>query len=112
MVDQEGRVRTSALPLIVDNQPPEVRLVLPLEGDQIDLSAAQPVVIEVEASDSVLLDRVEFFLDGRRVGQAGAAPYSLRLTAVGLGEHTVYARAVDGVGNLAQTSPVTFTIVP
>lgn len=112
VVDQEGRVRTSALPLIVDNQPPEVRLVLPLEGDQIDLSSAQQVVIEVEASDSVLLDRVEFFLDGRRVGQAAAVPYSLRLSAVGLGEHTVYARAVDGVGNLAQTSPVTFTIVP
>lgn len=112
VVDQEGRVRTSALPLIVDNQAPEVRLVLPMDGDQIDLSAAQQVILEVEAHDSVLLDRVEFFLDGRRVGQAGSVPYSLRLSDVGLGEHTIYARAVDGVGNVAQTPPVTFTIVP
>jgi hypothetical protein len=112
VVDREGRVRTAALPLIVDNQAPEVRLVLPREGDEIDLSAAPQVVLEVEASDSVLLDRVEFFLDGRRVGQAGAVPYSLRLRTIGLGEHTVYARAVDGVGNVAQSPPVTFTIVP
>lgn len=109
-VDREGRVRTAAVPLLVDNEAPRVRLVLPAAGQEFSLSEGEAIVLEVEASDSGSLDRVEFVLDGRVVGSISRPPYSLRWSGLPAGLHTLFARATDSVGNVAQSETISFAV--
>lgn len=111
VVDEEGRVKTAAIPLLVDNEAPQVRLVLPAAGEQFNLSEGEEIVLEAEASDAGSLDRVEFILDGRVVGSVTSAPYSLRWGALTTGLHSLFVRATDRVGNVAQSDTITFAVL-
>lgn len=110
VVDRQGRVRTAAVPLLVDNEPPLVHLVLPAAGQEFSLSEGEAIVLEAEASDSGSLDRVEFVLDGRVVGSVSRPPYSLRWSGLASGLHTLFARATDSVGNVAQSDSISFAV--
>ncbi len=111
VVGEEGRVLTAAVPVTVDNNPPQVRLLSPLAGQQLSMRAGG-ITLEVEASDEVELGRVIFYVDGRRVGQRAVAPFTLRWEPSRPGEYEVRAEAYDAAGNLAETPSITITITP
>lgn len=100
----EGQVSTDAVQVTVDNTPPQVSLILPEAGIQI-----QPpdglLVIEAAVADDLGVARVEFLVDGQMVGYASSPPYSLRWAALA-GEHTVLIRATDHAGNVAESQPL------
>ncbi|MBL8055440.1 MAG: transglycosylase domain-containing protein [Anaerolineales bacterium] len=100
---------TSSVPVTVDNRPPTVRLLAPADGQVISASEGV-VVIQPEAADNLSLTRVEFYLDGVLLGQAGAAPWSTRWPIPRPGVYTLSARAYDAAGNTADSPPVTFTV--
>ena len=56
---------------------------------------------------------VEYLLDGQMLGRVNVPPYNLRWdsTTVGLGSHTITARAADIAGNQGQTA-VNLTVAP
>ncbi len=111
VVGEEGRVLTAAVPVTVDNSPPQVRLLSPLAGQKLSMRAGG-ITLEVEAGDEVGLDRVVFYVDGRRVGQREAAPFTLRWEPARPGEYEIRAEAYDVAGNMADTSSVTLTVTP
>jgi penicillin-binding protein 1C len=70
----------AAIQVTVDNTPPIVSLLNPPDGKVYKQEADEWVNIQVDAVDNVSMDRVEFFLDGNKIGDATVAPYSLRWT--------------------------------
>jgi membrane carboxypeptidase/penicillin-binding protein len=112
VVLEGDRVETAAVPLTIDNQPPLVQLVTPQDEQVFSRTQDESVIIQAEASDETGLAQIAFYLDGRRISLIEAEPYSTVWDIVGIGEHTLFARAYDLAGNSAQTPRVTIVIEP
>ncbi|MGH3377588.1 MAG: galactose oxidase-like domain-containing protein, partial [Actinoallomurus sp.] len=92
-----------------DTTPPMVSLTAPAAGATLSGS----VSLTASASDASGIAGVRFLLDGNPVGSEDAsAPYGLSWdsTAVANGPHSLAARATDGFGNIATSSPVAVTV--
>lgn len=63
------------------------------------LTNYDPVTLTATASDADgTVTNVEFYADGYLIGSRASAPYSLAWTPQTLGEHVLWARAVDNLG--------------
>ena len=90
------------------NLPPTVSLTSPTNGQAF--VTGQVVTLSATATDSDgSVASVAFTVDGVTVGTDTTAPYSINWTATP-GSHTVSAKATDGGGKSATTSPVTITV--
>jgi hypothetical protein len=92
-----------------DVTPPAVSLTAPAGGATL----SGTVGLAASAADASGIAGVQFLLDGNPVGSEDTtAPYELGWdsTAVADGSHTIAARARDGAGNTATSSPVAVTV--
>ena len=106
----DGQIRTAALPLTLDNEPPQPRWLSPAEGE---LVGSAPLQLQAAAQDSVGIDRVEFFVNGTRIGSAAEPPYTLSwIPTGGPGEVLLSVRAYDLAGNWADSEAVRITLAP
>ena len=64
----------------VDNKPPKVEIIHPLEGAAYTLESDEWVNIQVDAIDNYAMDRVEFYLDGQQIGYSTVAPFTKKWT--------------------------------
>ncbi|WP_079912616.1 pectinesterase family protein [Paenibacillus sp. 32352] len=69
--------------------------------------AGSDVVINASADDKDGIAKVEFFIDGTKVGEDTSGPYSFTWTNVEDGTHYVVARAIDNSGVGTQSDNVT-----
>ena len=81
----------------VDVAPPEVAITSPSEGSAI----GGTITVQVDASDNVGVERVEFYIDGDLAYTDDTAPYEYEwdTTSVADGSHTIRAVAYDAEGN-------------
>ena len=104
---EDGQVRTDSAPVTIDNQPPEVRLLSPEDGEQLQLNRGDLVLLQAEAFDSIAIERVEFYVDGRRVAVSRTAPYSATWSPGNRsGEISLSVRAYDSAGNWTESVSV------
>ncbi len=81
VMENSGNVITYESPVVVDNEPPTVVIVHPTNDDQDYIMETDELVsITAEARDAWEMDRVEFYLDERKLGESTVAPYSIRWT--------------------------------
>ena len=80
MVEGSGNYRSARIQVVVDNKPPAVEIVHPLEGAVYTLESDEWVNIQVDAIDNYAMDRVEFFLDGQQIGYSTVAPFTKKWT--------------------------------
>ncbi len=80
VMENSGNVLTYDAPLAVDNAPPKVRIVHPGKDQLYKMEDDEFVSITADAEDNWEMDRVEFYLDGAKVGESTVAPYSHRWT--------------------------------
>jgi cellulose 1,4-beta-cellobiosidase len=96
-----------------ENQPPTVTLTSPPPSTTVLIG--RPLTLAAEAADpDGAVDRVEFLVDGAVVATDDTAPYEVSWpVTVGLGPHSMAARAVDdGTPPLATVSaPVSFNVI-
>ena len=94
--------------LVKDTQAPTVSIT---SAAATGASGGSKLNVSVSASDNVSVVKVELYLDNSLVGTDTATPYSFSVNTRKLssGTHTLQAKAYDGAGNSALSSPVTFT---
>jgi hypothetical protein len=98
-------IKTHLPPVTVHLRHPVENAILP---------ASSKVVLSAEASSSRgAITRVEFFLDGRLLGQASSPPFEWPWTPPGPGRYTFTLLATDEHGNQMMSAPVSaFSLVP
>jgi len=79
------------------NTAPVATLTSPPSGAVFNQS--DTLTISASASDADGIQRVEFYDGDFKIGEDTTSPYSLVWTGAGFGAHSIYALAVDGVGN-------------
>mgnify|MGYP001572454800 CR=1 FL=1 len=87
----------------VDNTPPVVTIDEPADNALV----RGVITIKATATDNVGIDRVEFYRDADiLLGQDTVAPYSFSWDSktVADGSHSLYAKAYDRAGNIAQSA--------
>lgn len=92
------QVEVAVLPTA--DTPPTVRLT----PEVLTVTTESPVTLTATAQDDQGIDRVEFWLDGERVGLRQEAPYAVTLTfgAAQGGRRTLTARAYDTAGQTSE----------
>jgi len=91
-------VDTAVIQVTVDNTPPDVSITYPQDGDVLEFAGNRQITFQAMASDNLSLSVVEFYVDGKLVGSAEAAPFGFTWNAV-RGEHALHVVARDRAGN-------------
>jgi membrane peptidoglycan carboxypeptidase len=105
VVQQDRLVKTGLLQVTVDNTPPEVSLPYPLHGQVFSGASQRTITLQAEARDAVGIQRVEWWVDGRKIGERTLAPFAWVWDAPA-GSHLLQLRAFDLAGNAAQTEEI------
>jgi len=102
--------KTSGLKeIVVDLQAPQVSISSPTNGETLQGT----VTIEASANDDTKVAKVEFYIDGTKVGEDTNAPYQYYWNTVGItndSTHTIQARAYDALGNMGQSNMITIIV--
>jgi hypothetical protein len=89
--------------------PPVVALVQP--APERVLSTLSPVALAATAADpGGTVTRVEFLLNGTKLGESSMAPYTFTWAAPTAGNHVLVARATDSDGNVISSPPVPLAV--
>jgi sugar lactone lactonase YvrE len=105
--DRAGNTAAAAREVVVDNTPPEVRIVAPAPGP-VPPGPLEVVVEALDRTSGVL--RVELAVDGIMRSIAESAPFRFRLEEEIVGGPLVLtAAALDRAGNRGESEPVTVT---
>lgn len=102
---------TAVLQVTVDNTPPELSIPYPQPGGQLKLPVNGKLTLLATASDNLGLKSVEWWLDGQEVAERTLAPYAYLVTMTP-GSHSLVVKAMDIAGNVVESDPITFRIIP
>jgi hypothetical protein len=91
---------------VLANQPPTISLVTPVAGTLFSVLDTVPLVAEAADADGQVV-RIEFFADGRLIGEDLEAPFELLWEAPEPGLYTLTACATDDRGAVASSDPDT-----
>lgn len=107
-----GELMTSeAITFTVDDGYPHITLDSPTEDGTYQLEDAINFSATAYDSDGTL-ETVKFYLDGSVIATLTGEPYSYDLANPGLGSYSVYAVAIDNLGNSTQTDEITIDVGP
>ncbi|MCP4422759.1 MAG: hypothetical protein GY805_39625, partial [Chloroflexi bacterium] len=100
VVREDGGFEEYSVQVTVDNRPPTVELLSPLPNQQI-FTDEEWVTVQARAEDDLLLDRVEFYVDGaeRPFAVSTTPPFTQRWAISGPGCNNFQVIAVDAAGN-------------
>jgi membrane carboxypeptidase/penicillin-binding protein PbpC len=108
VVRQNQIVDLYTIEVTVDNQPPEVTILSPADGDQFTRTTKQPVILSASASDDLNLASLAFFIDGKPIVTLVQAPFAA-LWQPTTGNHLLKVLATDLAGNTREAS-VSFSV--
>jgi membrane carboxypeptidase/penicillin-binding protein len=109
VVRNDQRVDTEVLQITVDNQPPKVAILSPING-QAAIPRAGQVTILADVEDNLESQRVEFYLNGELLETRYQLPYAIPWQSKP-GKHSLRVVAFDKAGNQAEASSE-FTVAP
>ncbi|MCX7795063.1 MAG: clostripain-related cysteine peptidase [bacterium] len=92
-----------------DTVKPVVVIAYPYNGQTV----SGIVVIQATASDNVGIAKVEFYIDGGKVGDDNSSPYEYSWNTDSLtlnSNHTIQAKAYDNAGNIGESPIITVII--
>lgn len=108
VVAQDQTVRTTTIQVTVDNNPPQVSIRFPEEGQRFIYPLESTVTLQAVASDDLELATVEFYVDNRLVTTLTTPPFAVPWQAK-LGQHTLRVQAYDHAGNVSEAA-LTFVV--
>ena len=110
VVESSGRLRTAAVPVTIDNQPPTAVIELPLEGQVIETAPGAEIVLQAGVDDEYGIAELTFYIDGEAVATLTQAPWSTRWETTSIGTHEISIQVLDSAGNRTLTEPFSFEL--
>ncbi|MCX7796947.1 MAG: clostripain-related cysteine peptidase [bacterium] len=111
--DLSGNMGIASITVTVQNQydtiPPSVSITNPTDGQTV----YGTVIIQATATDDIGVAKVEFYIDGNKVGEDPSSPYEYSWNTDSLqynSQHTIQAKAYDNANNVGTSSIITVTI--
>ena len=106
-LDKASNPATASTTLLIDNGPPTLTIQTPQSGMTVGLT----LVVNVQASDTFGISKIEFYLEDVLVYTVTGTPYqwSWDTTEYPNGEYAITIKAYDTVGHI-QTSQTTVTV--
>ncbi|MCZ0985835.1 glycoside hydrolase family 48 protein [Streptomyces diastatochromogenes] len=92
------------------HQPPVTVLTSPGAGAVYTQGDAVPLAATAAAADNATISKVEFYDDTTLLGTDTSAPYSLSVSSLAVGSHSLVAKAYDSLGASAESTPVGITV--
>ncbi|MER6352345.1 glycoside hydrolase family 48 protein [Streptomyces sp. NPDC001634] len=92
------------------HQPPVTVLTSPAAGAVYSQGDAVPLAATAAAADNATISKVEFYDDTTLLGTDTSAPYSLSVSSLTVGSHSLVAKAYDSLGASAESTPVGITV--
>ncbi|MFE1311226.1 glycoside hydrolase family 48 protein [Streptomyces sp. NPDC058755] len=92
------------------HQPPVTVLTSPGAGAVYTQGDAVPLAATAAAADNATISKVEFYDDTTLLGTDTSAPYSLSVSSLTVGSHSLVAKAYDSLGASADSTPVGITV--
>ncbi len=108
VVGEDQSVETVAIQVTVDNQPPQVQILTPINGRIFSFPDAREVTFQAQVDDNLGITRVEFWLNGSLLSNLSDPPYAVPWRG-SPGEHELEVRAIDLAGNVS-VDLVTFSV--
>ena len=108
-VEHNGNVTDSIIHVTVDNTPPEVKLIEPLNGENYNAAEDEWVDVGAQVQDNYSISRVEFYSSAdpsKPYIVRTAAPFNVKWTIHGGGVVEFWAVAYDGAGNKTESAHV------
>jgi hypothetical protein len=100
-VQEDQSVRRDTVLVTIDNQPPEIEIGSPFQGEEISMRERPSMVLWAEVSDDLGVASVEFYLDERLLATFIQPPYGISWKCTP-GDHSLRVRAVDKAGSTSQ----------
>ncbi|MET9970519.1 cellulose binding domain-containing protein, partial [Streptomyces sp. NPDC006356] len=92
------------------HQPPITVLTSPAAGAVYTQGDAVPLAATAAAADNATISKVEFYDNTTLLGTDTTAPYSLSVSSLTVGSHSLLAKAYDSLGASAESTPVGVTV--
>ncbi|MGW5664745.1 glycoside hydrolase family 48 protein [Streptomyces sp. NPDC003758] len=92
------------------HQPPVTVLTSPAAGAVYTQGDAVPLAATAAAADNATISKVEFYDDTTLLGTDTSTPYSLSVSSLTVGSHSLVAKAYDSLGASAESTPVGITV--
>jgi hypothetical protein len=108
VVRVDRRIDQAVLQLTVDNSKPVVKILSPLENEQYGYRSGLTIMMNVSATDNLVLERVEFYVDNMLLGTLLEPPYVIVWDALP-GKHILLVEVHDLAGNISESS-IPFTV--
>jgi hypothetical protein len=89
----------------VDNIGPQIKILAPTPGEEFTYQQGESIMIQLEVSDNLMLDKVEFLVDNELLTTLFQPPYVV-LWPERLGEHILLVKVYDLAGNLTESTVV------
>jgi membrane peptidoglycan carboxypeptidase len=80
VVRGDQSLQQHAVQLTVDNTPPEIEVLNPEPDRLYVMEDDEWINIQVDAQDNFAMDRVEYYMDNRKLAESTVSPYNLRWT--------------------------------
>ncbi|PKM79704.1 MAG: hypothetical protein CVU89_17015, partial [Firmicutes bacterium HGW-Firmicutes-14] len=87
---------------------PVVSITSPANNSTVSPSG-ETVTVTADAGDAVGVVKVEFYVDGAKVGESVYAPYEYAWQSVA-GTHTLTAKAYDAAGNVGTSAGISIKV--
>jgi hypothetical protein len=108
VVRQDQRVDQAILQVTIDNTKPQVEILAPKEDELFTYQQSETIVMNVSASDNLILERVEFYVDDTLESTLLEPPFII-LWPAQMGGHTLEVKVYDLAGNQNEAA-ISFTV--
>ena len=103
LVHEDQRIETATIQVTLDNTPPDLAVLFPLDGARIELAGGTQMTIRVQVGDDLGLREVTAYLDETLLGRLDGPPYAWSWTPF-IGVHRLRVLAIDNAGNQSELS--------
>ncbi len=108
VVKQDQRVEQAFLQVTIDNTDPQVEILAPKEDEHFAYKQDTTIMINVSASDNLVLERVEFYVDDKLESTLLEPPFIILWDAQ-MGRHSLLVKTYDLAGNQNE-AVISFTV--